>query len=375
MSNHGANVQRPLIAALLIDISGNLHVGSTPTPNAVNAFHRLRKSHVPFILCKNSSKESTAALVKRLEVVAGMDSHGASPSRRLVWTSIGAVAQTIHHELGSEEVRNSLLAMHYPRWLTTFHSPLLLLTDSARDEVTSGLGFHGPSKRQTSQEPNQTPTLYDSVVIGLAPSSFNYPTLNTAFRILKGEPIDKRSSCMANDLNPAPSIRSSPPIIATHKAKYIQTESGLSLGAGPFVVALENASAVCAYIVGKPTKEFFLMVIDDFTAEELLIPANIEHSGDSPRVVELESMPRLCLPPTFNGRIAVIGDDVEADLGGGAVELGLSFSSSNLFIPAVKTAKYRTDDEVRPSVVPPDEVFDTFAEFVDRLLSDRISKL
>jgi len=108
MSTLRANFQRPPIAALLIDISGNLHVGSTPTPNAVNAFHRLQKSQVPFRLCSNSSKESTAALVKRLEAmgfagldpqstesVDDMDSRGASRSRRLVWTSIGAVAQTI----------------------------------------------------------------------------------------------------------------------------------------------------------------------------------------------------------------------------------------------------------------------------------------
>ena len=109
MTSRGAKIQRPHIAALLIDISGNLHVGSTPTPNAVNAFHRLQKSLVPFRLCSNTSKESTGALVKRLEamgfgglhphgtqfVVDDVNSHGASPSRRLVWTSIGAVAQTI----------------------------------------------------------------------------------------------------------------------------------------------------------------------------------------------------------------------------------------------------------------------------------------
>ena len=109
MTSRGTTTtQCPPIAALLIDISGNLHVGSTPTPNAVNAFCRLQKSLVPFRLCSNTSKESTEALVKRLETMGfggldpqrtqfidGVDAHGASPSRRLVWTSIGAVAQTI----------------------------------------------------------------------------------------------------------------------------------------------------------------------------------------------------------------------------------------------------------------------------------------
>jgi hypothetical protein len=31
-------------------------------------------------------------------------------------------------------------------------------------------------------------------------------------------------------------------LIATHKARYIQTETGLSLGPGPFITALEEAA-------------------------------------------------------------------------------------------------------------------------------------
>jgi hypothetical protein len=152
-------------------------------------------------------------------------------------------------------------------------------------------------------------------------------------------------------------------------------------------VALENASGARAHVVGKPTKEFFQMVIDDFTAEELPIPANIEHGDGSPKIVGLGTISSSS-PPIFRGKIAVIGDDVEADLGGGAVDLGLwrvlgwyinahlAFLSADLFIPpAVKTGKYRAGDEKRPGVVPPDEVFDSFADFIDSLLSDRISKL
>jgi len=43
--------------------------------------------------------------------------------------------------------------------------------------------------------------------------------------------------------------------------------------------------------------------------------------------------------------------------------------------PPVKTGKYRAGDETRPGVVPPDEVFDSFAEFIDNLLLDRVSNL
>lgn len=168
--------------------------------------------------------------------------------------------------------------------------------------------------------------MYDSVVIGLAPSSFDYANLNVAFRILKGE--------MTNAASPP---YNAIPLIATHKAKYIQTESGLlSLGPGPFVTALENATGVQATVVGKPTKKFFETVINDFSEMEV--------------------------PDFGKNRIAVVGDDIEADLGEGALEL-------NLWRVLVKTGKYRVGDEMRADIVPPDEIFGSFASFIDDLLA------
>jgi len=94
-------------------------------------------------------------------------------------------------------------------------------------------------------------------------------------------------------------------------------------------------------VVGKPEAGFFEMVINDFG--DLL--------GESPDVKASLIAPR----------IAVIGDDVEADLGGGAIELGL-------WRVLVKTGKYRPGSESVHGVVPPDEVHDTFAAFIDSLL-------
>lgn len=88
--------KRPLIKALLIDISGNLHIGSKPTPKAVEAMKRLREARIPFRLCSNASKESTAVLVSKLRVMgfdfaAGSEDDGGKE----VWTSIGSVAQFV----------------------------------------------------------------------------------------------------------------------------------------------------------------------------------------------------------------------------------------------------------------------------------------
>ncbi|KAF9037069.1 HAD-like domain-containing protein [Panaeolus papilionaceus] len=293
-------IPRPHIAGLLIDISGTLQVGKTPTTDAVEAFQKLRKFGIPFRLCSNSSKESTASLVRHLDDMGFQISEAEkdlNTDQRLVWTSIGAMAQKVQ-DMG-------------------LHRPYLLLSPSAADEVKPPGNSHVSSDETTE---------HDSVVVGLDPASFNYDHLNTAFRILKGE----NYAGEVHDTGSKP--RKNTPLIATHKAKYIQTESGLSMGPGPFVTALENASGIEAIIVGKPTKSFFEMAIRDLGED------------------------------SSNGRIVIIGDDVEADLGGGALDL-------NLWRVLVKTGKYRPGDEYRPGVTPPDEIFDSFAAFVDSLLA------
>ena len=122
------------------------------------------------------------------------------------------------------------------------------------------------------------------MVVGLSPPHFHYDILTTAFRILKRE---------------APYTSSkAPSLIATHKAKYISNSSNqLSLGPGPFVSALESAADVQAIVVGKPTRTFFQLVI-----------SSLDLSDNNKET---------------DGKIAIIGDDIEADLGAGAVELGL----------------------------------------------------
>ena len=149
--------------------------------------------------------------------------------------------------------------------------PYFLLSDSAKEECV-------PESFDATEDKG-----YDSVVIGLSPPHFHYDVLTTAFRILKRE---------------APYASSEPPpLIATHKAKYVSNSPNqLSLGPGPFVTALECAADVQATVVGKPTRTFFQLVISS-----LDLPSNTE----------------------TDGKIAIIGDDVEADLGEGAIELGL----------------------------------------------------
>ncbi|KAJ6552605.1 HAD-like domain-containing protein [Mycena vulgaris] len=290
--------RRPTLRALLVDISGTLHVGSVPIPRAVETFRRLQDSGIPYRICSNTSKESTRDVSVRLRGL-GFDVQDFAPTSGLgasrqgepreIWTSISAV-QRVMDDMG---VRR----------------PYLLLSDSARQELQPEV---------VTNDADDATTPFDAVIVGLCPARLDYAHLNTAFRILARE-------------HPAPAPRA-PVLIAAHAGRVLEAPTGgLALGPGPFVAALECAANVRAHVVGKPSRAFFEAVIAD--------------------VGELDDA---------WGAVAIIGDDVDADLGGGALELGL-------WRVLVRTGKYRPGDESR-TAVPPDEVVDSFAAFVDSLL-------
>lgn len=106
---------------------------------------------------------------------------------------------------------------------------------------------------------------------------------------------------------------------------------------GGFVSALEQASDVQAEVVGKPTRSFF-----EICLRSLL--------RDFVREADWTS-------------VAIVGDDVDNDLGGGAIELGLQRI-------LVRTGKYRDGDESKGQGKKP-QCFDKFADVVDYVLADR----
>ena len=168
--------------------------------------------------------------------------------------------------------------------------PLLLLEPDAAVEF-SGIDTTNPN----------------DVVVGLAPSAFNYETLTHAMRTL---------------------LETKGPLIAIHKGRNFQRKDGLALGPGPFVVALEYATDVKASIVGKPSKGFFQAVVESLGVE----------ASD-------------CV---------MIGDDIRDDCGG-ALDAGLKAI-------LVRTGKYRAGDEARYGDIRLDGTFDCFADAVDHIL-------
>ncbi|CAN7980497.1 unnamed protein product [Ixodes pacificus] len=111
----------------------------------------------------------------------------------------------------------------------------------------------------------------NAVVIGLAPDKFDFGPMNEAFRL-----VSKGAS-----------------LIAIHKGRYYRTHSGLSLGPGPFVAALEYATDVKTKVVGKPEKGFFqsvLKLLDTRPEDAVMIGDDVRDDIDGAQKVGIRGI-------------------------------------------------------------------------------------
>jgi len=141
-------------------------------------------------------------------------------------------------------------------------------------------------------------TAPQAVVLGDLGEDTTFDRLNRAFRLLLG----------------------GAEFVTLARNRYYQGHDGLLLDQGPFVAALEYASGRAATLVGKPSLEFF--------------SGALRALGVSP------------------SEAAVVGDDLEADVGGGQM--------AGMRGVLVRTGKFREGDLAR-SAVRPDAVLDSIA--------------
>ncbi|XP_043226785.1 haloacid dehalogenase-like hydrolase domain-containing protein 2 isoform X1 [Amphibalanus amphitrite] len=128
------------IKAVLIDLSGTLHIDNTKIPGAVEALEKLRTCGVPLRFVTNTTKESLSVLHGLLTAL------GFRLERREVFSSLAAARRLVERR----QLR-----------------PLLLLQPEALEDF-DGVNTEKP----------------DSVLVGLAPDKFNYETLTEAFRLV-----------------------------------------------------------------------------------------------------------------------------------------------------------------------------------------------
>ena len=139
----------------------------------------------------------------------------------------------------------------------------------------------------------------DAVIMGDLGEAFGFEILNRAFRM----------------------VMDGAELVALQKNRFWRTEDGLSLDAGPFVAAIEYATGRDAKVVGKPSASFFELVLEGL--------------GSAPE------------------RAAMVGDDVETDIGG-AMRAGLAGI-------LVRTGKFR-EDFVRSSGIEPTATVGSIAD-------------
>lgn len=150
----------------------------------------------------------------------------------------------------------------------------------------------------------QSDTEANFIVIGDIGDAWTYPLLNQLFK------------CLMHGAR----------LIAIHKNKFWQTAYGLQMDIGGFIDALEYASGSKALIIGKPSPDFFKVALDDMG-----IAAH---------------------------EAAIIGDDIDADVGGG--------QQSGLQGILVKTGKYR-QSYAEASAVKPDFILASVADLPELL--------
>ncbi|MDD1708733.1 MAG: TIGR01458 family HAD-type hydrolase [Methanoregulaceae archaeon] len=256
--------------AILIDLDGVLYVGRTPVPGAVDTISYLIKNGYPFRFVSNTTRRSRETIAGELRSM-GFDipvSHIFTPS---------------------------MAAVSYIKAKGGATADILTTPDVSAEIVSEGI-------QQMKKEAR-------FLVVGDAGDLFTYSVLNDALRLLlQGAEL-----------------------VALEKDRYWMGENGMMLSAGPFVTALEYASGKEAVVMGKPSREFFMLALASLNARP-------EQS-------------------------VMIGDDVVTDVGGAV--------ANGLFGILVRTGKFR-QDSLDNALFPPSRVIDSIADLPDLLASGEL---
>ncbi|QYZ78386.1 TIGR01458 family HAD-type hydrolase [Methanofollis formosanus] len=245
--------------AVLLDIEGVLHVAGVPVPGGAAAVNALQEAGVPFRCVSNTTRRSRASLAARLREL------GYEIPEAFIFTPALAAVREIEQRGGGRCF-------------------LLATGDVHADFSAAGIPLGADGAR--------------FVVVGDAGDDFTYESMNRALRLLLGGAA----------------------FIALEKDRYWRGAADFMLSAGPYVAALEYAAGTGAHLVGKPSKAFFTLALDDM--------------GVAPE------------------EAVMIGDDIATDIGG-AKDAGMQ-------AVLVRTGKYR-EEAVQNAKVAPDAIIDSMA--------------
>lgn len=255
------------VKGFLIDLDGVMYTGEKPVPGAKETIEFLREENFAIRFVSNTTRKSRQMIALHLAKM------GLNVPENIIFTPARAAVTRIR-KLGKKNC-------------------FLLVTDDARQDFDSCCMSHADEKA-------------DFVIVGDAGDRITYNSMTIAFRQIMG----------------------GAELIALEKDRYWMTEDGLSLSAGPFVAALEFATGKTATIVGKPSKDFFMLALNDMGLQA--------------------------------GEAAMIGDDISTDIAG-AQNVGMRGI-------LVRTGKFR-EDVFRNAPVKPSHLVDSIAD-LKQLISE-----
>lgn len=240
------------IKGFLIDLDGVMYTGDNPVPGADGAIQFLRQNGYAYRFVSNTTRKSRHTIAGRLSRM-GLE----IPEEYIFTPSVAAV--TYMKKTGKQRF------------------DLIVTGDADRD-------YPALFKPGTGD-------MVDYVILGDAGDEITYSHMNTAFRnLMEGAEL-----------------------IALERDRYWMDHDGLSLSAGPFVAALEFATGKNAVLMGKPSRDFFELALNDMGLGR--------------------------------EQVVMIGDDIHTDVKG-AQDAGIRGI-------LVRTGKYR-EEVVRRSAIRPD---------------------
>ena len=204
------------IRGVLMDVDGTLLVGDAAVPGAAETLAHLRREGIALRLTTNTTRRPRAAVAEALR-------------RAGIETSAEEVFAPAHL------AKRRILASGRPR-------AMLLVPPGCYAD------FEGVADDETDPA---------WVVLGDLGAGFTWERLNAAFQAL----------------------RRGARLLALHKNRaWIAGAEGLVLDAGPFVAALEYATGAIAEVVGKPSRAFFGLAMEEMG----LRPEEVLVVGDDP---------------------------------------------------------------------------------------------
>jgi len=160
-------------------------------------------------------------------------------------------------------------------------------------------GVVDPEVEEDFKNLNLVNTQPDVVIVGDIGRQWSYDLLNNIFNM----------------------VMNGADLVAMHKGKFWKTGEGLRLDIGAFVEGLEYVTGERAAIVGKPSASFFEMGLAQLNLQ--------------------------------SGEVAMIGDDLESDVGGAR--------QAGLYGVLAKTGKFR-EEQLKHSQVIPDSALSSIVE-------------